>query len=101
MKGIIYKAIRELEIEETVNDIVSTWESTTFLVLRYYKTERRTEVVETHGSAFSPNNGTRDFRDGKTSAVTNASVVDGDSQEIVANTTSPVGDENCSKDFKR
>lgn len=47
MEGIIYKAIRELEIEETVADIVSTWDATAFVVLRYYTADKRTEVVQT------------------------------------------------------
>lgn len=45
VEGIIYKAIKELAIEEAVADIVSTWDTMSFVVLKYYKDERRTEVV--------------------------------------------------------
>lgn len=45
--GIIYKAIKELAIEEAVADIVSTWDTMSFVVLKYYKDERRTDVVGT------------------------------------------------------
>lgn len=51
MEGIIYKAIKELAIEETVADIVSTWDTMSFVVLKYYKDERRTEVVGTSSSS--------------------------------------------------
>lgn len=47
VEGIIYKAIKELAIEEAVADIVSTWDTMSFVVLKYYKDERRTEVVGT------------------------------------------------------
>lgn len=47
MEAIIYKAIRELAIEETVTGIVSTWDSLAFGVLKYHRAERRTEVLET------------------------------------------------------
>lgn len=47
VEGIIYKAIKELAIEEAVADIVSTWDTMSFVVLKYYKDERRTDVVGT------------------------------------------------------
>lgn len=53
VEGIIYKAIRELAIEETVTDIVSTWDSMAFIVLKYHKAERRTEVLETSSGPFA------------------------------------------------
>lgn len=68
-------------------------------------------MVETNGSTFkdsqlgqcnSPNNGdgTIDVRDRDTSAVTTASVVDGDSQKVATNSALPVRKGNCSRDFK-
>lgn len=80
MGGIIYRAIRELAIEETVTDIVATWDSMAFIVLKYQKEgagaapeRRRTEVVETQSDREDslllqnnrPNNGNGDRSDGQ------------------------------------
>lgn len=40
----------ELAIEETVTDIVSTWDATAFVVLKYHKAGRGTEALETRRS---------------------------------------------------
>lgn len=50
VEGIIQKAIMELAIEETVTDIVSTWDATAFVVLKYHKAGRGTEALETRRS---------------------------------------------------
>lgn len=53
VEGIIYKAIRERTIEETVTDIKSTWDSMSFVVHKYFNDHRQAEAAN---EEFGPNN---------------------------------------------
>lgn len=112
MGGIIYRAIRELAIEETVTDIVATWDSMAFIVLKYQKEgagagavaapeRRRTEVVETQSDREDslllqnnrPNNGNGDRSDGQEGKADVAEEAAEEEEEVESSSPVPVVDQ--------